>query len=153
MDCEPGKSNDWSKETQKKYHIKVIQTATRVRPRDSSWVSWCAYPHELYFFPLKTLLASLLSVFVGILFCKAEGPGLLSLTAGLVARIWHFQSLARNPSPAPSRCRLRPPEITSTVRGTGLIPGQGTNKPGPSQKKSYRVLHLNQKCHYVTKIT
>ena len=36
----------------------------------------------------NTLLVSLLSVFIGILFCKAEEPGPLPLTIGLVARIW-----------------------------------------------------------------
>ena len=37
-----------------------------------------------------------LSIFVGILFCKAEGPEAWSLTTGLVARIWgsHWHNLA-----------------------------------------------------------
>ena len=39
---------------------------------------------------INTLLASLLSVFVEILFCKAEGAGLLSLITGVVASIWCF---------------------------------------------------------------
>ena len=39
----------------------------------------------------NTLPFSLLSVFVGILFYKAEGPVPLSLTIGLVARIWCSQ--------------------------------------------------------------
>ena len=66
---------------------------------------------------IHTLLASLLCVFVEILFCKDEGPVPLSLTTGLVARIWCFhhcdlaQSLSRNPSLTPSLCRPRPPEI------------------------------------------
>ena len=34
------------------------------------------YPHVLYFSPLiNTLLVSLLSIFVGIILCKAEEPG------------------------------------------------------------------------------
>ena len=47
----------------------------------------------LFFLLINTLLALLVSVFVEILFCKAEGPGPLSLTAGLVARIWCSHSL------------------------------------------------------------
>ena len=79
--------NDWPKETQKKYPIKVIQT-TRSSETLSPWVCLCVYSHVLYsFFPLNTLLASLLSVFVRILSCQAKGPGPLSLTTGLVARI------------------------------------------------------------------
>ena len=42
------------------------------------------------FLLINTLPASLPSTFVEIIFCKAEGPGPLSLTAGLVARIWFF---------------------------------------------------------------
>ena len=42
----------------------------------------------LFFLQINTLLASLLSIFVEILFCKAEEPRSLSLTTGLVARIW-----------------------------------------------------------------
>ena len=43
--------NDWSKETWKKYPIRVIQTATRVRLSDSLpiWVLLCDCPHVLYF--------------------------------------------------------------------------------------------------------
>ena len=57
------------------------------------------------FFLINTSLASLLSVFVEILFCKVQGPGPLSLTTGLVARIWcshHHdpaQSLVGNQAP------------------------------------------------------
>ena len=51
----------------------------------------CLSTHTLLFsLLLNTLLASLLSNFVEILFCKAKGPGPLSLTTGLVARIWCF---------------------------------------------------------------
>ena len=48
------------------------------------------------FLLINTLLASLLSVFMGVLFCKAEGPGPLSLIMGLVARVWCF--LHRDPA-------------------------------------------------------
>ena len=53
-----------------------------------------------------------------IIFCRAKGPGPLSLTTGLVARLgsgalaaatWP-QALAGHPSPAPGRLRLRPPD-------------------------------------------
>ena len=37
---------------------------------------------------MNILLASVLLIFAEILFCKAEGPGSLSLTTGLVTRIW-----------------------------------------------------------------
>ena len=35
MECKPGKSNDWPKQTWKKYPIRVTQTATRAQLRDS----------------------------------------------------------------------------------------------------------------------
>ena len=48
----------------------------------SPWVCPCVYSNILYSFSLfiNTLLVSLLSIFVGILSCKAEGPGPFSLT-------------------------------------------------------------------------
>ena len=51
----------------------------------------------------------------GNFFCKAEGPGPLLLTTGLVARIWcsHCRDPAQSPSPTPSHCRLVPLEISS----------------------------------------
>ena len=85
----------------------------------SPWVCpMCLFTRTVLFFLLiHTLLASLLCVFVEILFCKDEGPVPLSLTTGLVARIWYFhhcdlaQSLSGNTSLTPSLCRPRPPEI------------------------------------------
>ena len=59
-------------------------------PLDSTqkfWVCLCVYPHILYSFSCPKILASLHSVFVGILFCKAKKPGPLSLTTGPVVRI------------------------------------------------------------------
>ena len=41
----------------------------------------------LFFLLMNTLLASLVFVFVEILFCKPEEPRPLSLTTGLVAKI------------------------------------------------------------------
>ena len=97
--------------------IKVIQSATRVRLRDSLSESAhvSIYLHVMYFFffPLNTsLFHARLSVFVRILFCKARGPGPLSLTTGLVPRIWYFHRSdpAGNPSSAPRHRRPRPPE-------------------------------------------
>ena len=48
------------------------------------------------FLLINTSLASLLSIFMGILFCKAEEPGPLSLIIGLLARVWCF--LHRDPA-------------------------------------------------------
>ena len=88
----------------------------RDSPSESACVSIRMY---CTLFPLiNTSLTSLLSVFVEILFCKAEGPGPLSLTTGRVARVWSFhccepaQSLVGIPGPAPSFCRPRPPKVT-----------------------------------------
>ena len=79
-----------------KYPIKVIQTATRAQLRDylsePAHVSIHTYC-TLFLLTntyLQHLLAALPSIFVEILFCKDEGPGPLSLTTGLVARIWCF---------------------------------------------------------------
>ena len=82
--------NDWPKETQKKYHIKVIQTATRTQLSNTLGVHLCGYPQVFYLFSLliNTWFGSLLSIFVGILLCKAKESGPLSLTTGLVASIW-----------------------------------------------------------------
>ena len=60
-------------------------------PRDPSHIScvFCtAGKFSLYL--NKYFFASLLSMFMEVFFCKAEGPGPLSLTTGLVARIWCF---------------------------------------------------------------
>ena len=53
----------------------------------------------LFLLLVNTLLASLLSIFVEILLWKAKAPGLLSLTSGLVARIWCFHHC--EPAPVP----------------------------------------------------
>ena len=99
--------NDWPKETWKKYPIKIIQTTIRMLLSNSLPESDCMSIHTyciLFFLLINTLLASLISILVEILFCKAKGPGPLSLTTGLVARIWCFycydsaQSLAGSPS-------------------------------------------------------
>ena len=58
------------------------------RGRDSLWAHLCVYPLVLYSFLLiNTLLVSLLSVFLGILFLQSRRARTLSLTPGLVAGI------------------------------------------------------------------
>ena len=105
--------NDWPKETWNKYPIKVIQTAMRVQ----LWLSLFLSTPVAYctFSPLiNTLLASLLSVFVEILFCKAEGPGPLSLTTGQVARnlgLNHGPTSISGPEPKPC---FKPLQIKAT---------------------------------------
>ena len=76
------KQDNWSKETQKKCPIKVIQTSTRVRL--SLWARPYVYPQVLYFF-LTTF-----HLFVEIHFYTAEGSGPCHwplVPGGLVARI------------------------------------------------------------------
>ena len=84
--------NDSPKETQKKCPIKAIQPAMRVRLSNSGTVplslpECLSTPTILFFLLINILLASLLSIFVEILFCKAEGPRPLSMTTSIVARI------------------------------------------------------------------
>ena len=81
--------NDWPTETWKKCPIKVIQITTKAQLRDSlcPLVSLSTY-NVLFFLLINIPHASLLSDFMEILLCKAEGLGPLSLTTGLVARIW-----------------------------------------------------------------
>ena len=80
--------NDWPRETRKKCPIKVIQTATGCPSVTLSQPGHVSVHTYSTLFPLSTLLASLFLFFVGILFCKAEKPGPLSPTTGLVGRIW-----------------------------------------------------------------
>lgn len=78
------------------------------------------YPHGLtvLFLLVNTWLVSQLSIFVGIIFCKAEDAGpFLSLTTSLVARIWCFHCLTQSnlwlvTQPHSSHGRLKPPKIT-----------------------------------------
>ena len=84
--------SDWPKETQKKCPVKVIQTAMRAWPGTLllSLPLYVSTHTILFFLIINTWLVSVLSIFVGIHFCKAKGPRPLSLTAGLVPRIWCF---------------------------------------------------------------
>lgn len=107
--------NDWSKETWKRYPIKVIQTRG-CDSSDSHPESSCVTVHKYCTFPLliNALLAPLFSIFAEILLCKAKGSGPMSLTTGLIARIWCFhchnpaQFLVGNPRPTSRHCRPRP---------------------------------------------
>ena len=71
----------------------------------------------LFLLLVNTLLTSLLSVFVEILFWKVKESGLLSLTSGLVARIWCCHHCEPAPvsawesKPRSKLLQLRPPEI------------------------------------------
>ena len=122
-DCEPGKSNRLTKGSLEEIPHKSNSNCQKEVTRDSSSES-PGVPTHTYctlFLLINTLLASLLFVFVEILFHKAEGPGPLSLTPGPVVRTWCYhchdpaQSLAGNPNPTPSRCSPRPPEINFSV--------------------------------------
>ena len=65
--------------------------------------SACVYIHVLYYFPLNKYFTCFTTFHLcGNSFYKAEGPGSLSPTTGLVARIWcsHHHHLAGNPTPA-----------------------------------------------------
>ena len=91
-DCEPGTSERWAKgklkETPHVSDLNCYEGATKGR---SLQVCLSVHPDVPdSFLLITTSLASLLSVFVEILLCKAEGPAPLSLTTGLAAGIWGF---------------------------------------------------------------
>ena len=71
----------------------------------------------LFFLLINPLLVLLISIFVGIHFLQSRQTRALSLTTGLVARIWfsrcrHLTSISGWEWKPPSRhCRLRPPEV------------------------------------------
>ena len=78
-------------------------------------------PSHPPYFLINTLLVSLLSVSVGILFCKAVGPGSCHwpraqwLGFDSLTTATQPQSPAGNRNPASSHCRPRPPEIRSYI--------------------------------------
>ena len=68
----------------------------------------------VFFLLINSSLFSLLSFFVEILFCKAEGPGPLSLTTGQVARnlgLNHGPTSISGPEPKPC---FKPLQIKAT---------------------------------------
>ena len=109
--------NDWPKEIQKKCPIKAIQTTRRMQLNDLSLPeSTHVYPHVVTFSLLiNSSLASLLSLFVGILSCKAEGPGPLSLTTGLMATIRCFHRHHPAQSPLGTQARSKPLQAKATL--------------------------------------
>ena len=79
--------NDWPRETWKKYPIKVNSNChegvtQRLSLSLSPPVCLSTRTELVLFLLVNTLLASLLMVFVAILFRKVRGPGPLSLTTG-----------------------------------------------------------------------
>ena len=92
MGCEPGNSKGLTKGNREEMSHK---SNSNCHEGETQWLCLSPSPPVcistvLFFLLINTLLALLLSVFVEILFCKAKGPGPLSLTTGLVARIWYF---------------------------------------------------------------
>ena len=85
--------NGSPKETIKKYPIKVTETALRMWLSNSRThpqsVHVSVHTYCTLFLLINTLLATT-SCLVEIPFCKAEGSEPLSLTTGLVAKIWCF---------------------------------------------------------------
>ena len=118
--CELGK---WlAKGNPETYPIKSNSNCHKSRTRPSLSESTCVCPHAIYCFSSK-YTRSLLYYFPSSRKsspAKQKGQGschwplvLWSEFGALTAVAWP-QSLAGNPSPAPSHCRLRPPEISLT---------------------------------------
>ena len=82
-------------------------------------LSTCIVP---FFLLIHTLFGSLFSIFVGMLFCKAKGPGschwplVYWLGSHAFTAPTQRQSLAGNLRLAPSHCRLSLPEISIIVQ-------------------------------------
>ena len=142
MDCEPGKSKWLAKENLEEMpHKSDLNCHDGATQGISLWICPCLPTCTILFFLLiNTLLASLISILVEILFCKAKGPGPLSLTTGLVARIWCFycydsaQSLAGSPSLASRHWRLRPHKSRLIASHSGSFfqeLGQSVWRPPP----------------------
>ena len=68
-------------------YLKGMTQQLRNSPSESACVSIYMYC-TLFFLLINTLFVSLLSVFVAVLFYKAERPRPLSLTTGPVIRMW-----------------------------------------------------------------
>ena len=89
MDAEPANQNDWPKETWNTCPINVIQTT--MRPWLSLWVppTLCVYPHVLYSFPPDKHFACFSTFHLcGNSFLQNRGTKALSMTTGLVPRMW-----------------------------------------------------------------
>ena len=107
--------NDWPKETWKMLHQSNSNchegVTQQLRDSSRSLPVRLSTHSVLFFLPVNTLLASLLSIFVEILLCEAKEPVSLSLATGLGARIWCFH--CRDPASI-SGWEPRPPEIMCT---------------------------------------
>ena len=122
MDWGPGKSKWFIKgKPEETPHISDSNCHEGTTQGLSLSLRMCLSTHTILFFSINTLLASLLSIFVEILFCKVKGPGPLSLTvvlwlgSGVFTTVTQPQSPSGNPSPTPSCCRPRLPKIISTT--------------------------------------
>ena len=97
------------------------------------WVHLCVYPYVLFSFPPNKHFISLLSVFVGIHFCRAEGPGpchwplVWWLGFGASHCTTQTQSLSGNWKLCFRLLQLRPPEI---VLSGGLYINTHKKSPG-----------------------
>lgn len=105
--------NDWPRKSEEMPH-KAIQTTRRMPLKDllSLWVHPCLSRVVPFSLLINTLLASLFSLFVGILSCKA-GWGPCHPSHWPVATIGAFATAASpisagNPSPAPSPAGREP---------------------------------------------
>ena len=121
MDLEPGKSKWLAKGNMEEMsHIHDSNFHEGATQQLSLWA--CPVSIHTYctlLLLVSSLLTSLVSVCVVILFCKAEEPGTCQwplvqcLWFGALTTVTWLQYLAGNWSPVSSHCRLRPPEISS----------------------------------------
>ena len=103
----------------------------------------CVPVHYMYVFFLliNPLLVLLISIFVGIFFLQSQQTRALSLTTGLVARIWfshchHLISVSGwEWKPPSSHCRLRPPEVIT------ITPNKIQNR-GPFKSAIYAKMSI-----------
>ena len=113
---------------------------------------WPIYTYCTFFLLINTYFTTFR--LCGNSFLQSQGSRTLVIGHGLVARIWCFhhrdpaQSLAGNPSPAPSCCRLEPSAIkTTTMRSTHNTASrkQFTQQLKPSTAKNKSVNKITSK--------
>ena len=117
MDCEPGNSKGLTKGNRGEMFHK---SNSNCHEGQTQWLSLSlsspvCISTVLFFLLINALLALLLSVFMEILFCKAKGPGPLSLTAGLVARTWCSHSFDSAPI-----CGLEPKPCSKLLQAKSI---------------------------------
>lgn len=93
IDTDPGKSKRMAKRNWKKCPIKIIQIATKAQLRDclSECVHVFIHTYGTLFLPNKYFTGFTTFSLCGNSFLQSWRAGALSLTTGLVARIWCFQ--------------------------------------------------------------